>query len=74
MYPNLSAELARKGLKQKDIVSILKVRPATVSHKLQGKSPLMIDEAIKIQKSLFPDMSLDYLFHQGAFENNLTDA
>lgn len=64
MYPNLSAELARKGLKQKDIVAVLNTRPATVSNKLNGKSPLLIDEAFKIKNQLFPDLSLDYLFKE----------
>ncbi|WP_127491381.1 XRE family transcriptional regulator [Paenibacillus glycanilyticus] len=62
MYPNLAAELARKGLKQKDLVPVLKTRAATISSKLNGKSPLLIDEAFKIQSALFPEMSLDYLF------------
>lgn len=63
MYPNLTAELARKGLKQKDILQVLKTRrPATVSEKLSGKCPLLIDEAFKIQSAFFPDLSLDYLF------------
>jgi plasmid maintenance system antidote protein VapI len=64
VYPNLAAELARKGLKQKDLVPILNTRPATVSLKLNGKSPLLIDEAFKIQSTLFPELSLDYLFRR----------
>ncbi|EFM10136.1 putative plasmid maintenance system antidote protein, XRE family [Paenibacillus curdlanolyticus YK9] len=63
MFPNLTAELARKGLKQKDIIPVLNTnRPATVSAKLNGKAPLWIDEAFKIQSEFFPDLPLDYLF------------
>lgn len=63
MYPNLAAELARKGLKQKDLAPALSTtRTATVSNKLTGKSPLLIDEAFKIQATFFPEHSLDYLF------------
>lgn len=64
MYPNLAAELARKGLKQKDIAPILGIRPATLSSKLSGKSPLLLDEAFTIQKTFFPNSSLDYLFEK----------
>jgi hypothetical protein len=63
MYPNLSAEMARRGLRQKDIIPVLNTnRPATVSEKLNGKAPLLIDEAFKIQSAFFPDLPLDYLF------------
>ncbi|BBI32334.1 XRE family transcriptional regulator [Cohnella abietis] len=63
MYPNLTAELARRGLKQKDIIPVLKTnRPATVSEKLNGKAPLLLDEAFLIQAAFFPDLSLGYLF------------
>ncbi|RED54768.1 XRE family transcriptional regulator [Cohnella lupini] len=66
MYPNLAAEMARKKLKQQDIAVVLNVRSATVSNKLTGKSPLLIDEAFGIQSSLFPDLSLEYLFKRQA--------
>lgn len=62
MYPNLEAEMARKGIKRKDLAPLFKGRPATVSDKLNGKSPLLLDEARKIQSAFFPQHSLDYLF------------
>jgi hypothetical protein len=62
MYPNLDAEMARKGLKRKDLAWMFKNRIATVSDKLNGKSPFLIDEAVKIKITYFPDLSLDYLF------------
>lgn len=62
MYPNLDAEMARKGLKRKDLAWMFKDRVATVSDKLNGKSPILIDEAIKIQQTYFPSLSLEYLF------------
>lgn len=63
LYPNLAAECARKGIKQKDIARVIDTRRiATVSAKLSGKSPLLIDEAFKIQSAFFPNCTLDYLF------------
>lgn len=64
MYPNLDAEMARKGLKRKDLAWMFKDRTATVSDKLNGKSPILIDEAFRIKETYFPDLSLDYLFEK----------
>lgn len=65
-YPNLDAEMARRGLKRKDLAWIFNNRVATVSDKLNGKSPLLLDEAVKIKKTYFPELSLDYLFERPA--------
>lgn len=63
MYPNLDAEMARLGLRRKDLADkIFSGRTATVSDKLNGKYPLLLDEAIRIKTAFFPDYSLDYLF------------
>lgn len=62
MYHNLKAEMARKGIKVKDIADLLKVRRATASDKINGKYRFYCDEAIKIKKTFFPDLSIDYLF------------
>lgn len=63
MFPNLDAEMARLGLKRKDLADeIFSGRTATVSDKLNGKYPLLLGEAIRIRATFFPDFSLDYLF------------
>lgn len=63
-YPNLAAEMEQKGLKQKDLAWMFKDRAATVSEKLNGKTPILLDEAFKIQETYFPELPLDYLFKQ----------
>lgn len=73
MYPNLDAEMARKGLRRKDLAWMFKDRIATVSDKLNGKSPILIDEAFKIKETYFPDLSLDYLFEQDTKEGTNED-
>ncbi len=62
MYPNLDAEMARKGLKRKDLAQLFKGRVPTVSEKLNGKYPLLLDEAVRIRETFFPEHSLEYLF------------
>lgn len=62
MFPNLDAELAKKGIKRKDLAWVFKGRVATVSEKLNGKTPILIDEAFKIQEAHFPEMEVGYLF------------
>ncbi|GGN66298.1 XRE family transcriptional regulator [Oceanobacillus indicireducens] len=63
MYPNLDAELARRGIKRVDIArDLFNGRTATVSDKLNGKYPLLLTEAIKIKNEYFPELELGYLF------------
>jgi plasmid maintenance system antidote protein VapI len=62
MYCNLKAEMARHGIKVKDIAELLNVRRATVSEKINGKYRFYCDEALKIKKAFFPNYSVEYLF------------
>lgn len=62
MYPNLDAEMARKGLKRKDLAELFGGRIPTVSDKLNGKYPLSLHEAERVRALFFPDLTLDYLF------------
>jgi len=62
VYPNLEAEMARIGIKGKDLAKVLKVRDATIYDKLNGKFSFTLDEAMKIKKTFFPNHSIEYLF------------
>ena len=64
MFPNLNAEMARKGLKRKDLARVFKGRIPSVSEKLNGKYPLYLDEARQIRDEFFPEYSIDYLFEK----------
>lgn len=64
MYPNLDAEMARKGIKRKDLANLFSGRIPTVSDKLNGKFPLLLEEAERIRNEFFPDLTLDYLFEK----------
>lgn len=65
-HPNLRAEMARIGIKQKDVAKLLGVSELTVSKKMNGKSSFTIDEAFLIKETFFPNFTVDYLF----FDNN----
>lgn len=64
MYPNLEAEMARKEVKKRDLAKCLGVRYATIIEKTKGKRPFLLDEALKIKRTFFPQCDLEYLFEK----------
>lgn len=62
MYPNLNAELARRGWSKKVLSEKLGTRYATVVDKLNGKYPLTLNECKAIQEALKTDITIDELF------------
>lgn len=66
IYPNLEAEMARLGLKRKDLAAALGVRSATIYDKLNGKYQFTLNEAKIIKETFFPNLTLDYLFSSEA--------
>lgn len=62
MYPNLNAELARKGWSKKMLAEKLGARYATILDKLNGKYPLTLNECKDVQEALQTDMPIDELF------------
>ena len=65
MYPNLKAEMARNNIEIKMIMDATGKSRAAVSNNLNGRGSFSIDEAIKIRNTLFPTISIDYLFSLG---------
>lgn len=68
MYPNLNAELARRGWTKKVLSEKLDVRYATIVDKLNGKYPLTLNECKEIKDKLDTKMSIDELFLQNEYE------
>ena len=67
MYPNIRAEMARKGLTQKDLVDELQKRGFTMvvptfSAKLNRKYEFTFAEAIAIKNILGTELPLEKLF------------
>lgn len=67
MYPNLNAELARRGFTLERLANEMRERGykktiATLSLKLNGKCIVTINEAKVLRDIVAPELSLDVLF------------
>ena len=62
MYPNLKAELARKGWTAAYLAELLGRKPAYISTKMNGKYVFSLPEAIRIKQLLGVDMTIEELF------------
>lgn len=61
-FPVLEAEIAKRGIRKKDIAAVLKLTPRSFSQKMTGKVGFWYDEACTIQKTFFNDVTTDILF------------
>lgn len=61
-FPNLRAEMARKGVSIQDIARELKKDRTTIGAKLSGKRPIHLEEAFAIIDAFFPELDVHYLF------------
>jgi len=59
---NLLAEMARYGVSNNDIQSLLSCADKTVRNKLNGVTEFSFGEAMKIRDTFFPGIRLEYLF------------
>ena len=62
VFPNLRAEMARKGVSIQDISQKLKKDRTTIGAKLSGKRPIHLEEAFAIIDAFFPELDVYYLF------------
>ena len=62
MYPNLKAELSRRGLSIRTFAILVGMPYSTLREKLKGERKLTYDEALKIKQSLNLSMPLEILF------------
>ena len=65
-FPNLSGEIARRGIKKKAIADALNICNRSLNNKLSGRVPFTWDEVKLIRSQFFPDMSPDDLFMTNA--------
>lgn len=59
---NLSAEMARYGVKNADIQKLLSCTDKTVRNKIDGVTEFSVAEALKIRDVFFPGLRVEYLF------------
>ena len=64
MYNNLRAEMARNRVTGNDLAEVLKIRPATFSEKMTGKSGFTFAEAQMIKSYLGTSLTLEELFER----------
>ena len=67
MFPNLRAEMARKGITYRDLHNRLidrgyKISLSTLSQKLNGKAIMTMPDAYAIRDAIDCDFSLDDLY------------
>lgn len=62
MYSNVKAELARKGLSVVDLSNMSGIKYMSLVNKLNGKTPLKLEEARTIKSVLDVDLPLEKLF------------
>lgn len=64
-YPNLVAEIAKRGIKKQAIASALGISYRAFYNKISGRVPFTWPEACIIRDTFFPDMSLEFLLGDG---------
>ena len=62
MYPNLRAEMARKNISTVELAEKCGMATTTMYDKVNGKTPITLDNAIAIKKALDVDMPVEVLF------------
>ena len=63
MYPNLLAEMARAGVRQKMLLPIIgRTSEAGLSRKMNEPGGFTLEEAFKIKSAVAPGVPLEVLF------------
>lgn len=63
-YPNLTGEIAKRGIKKVVIANALSISEKALYNKLHGISPFTWNEVCIIKERFFPDMDKDVLFKE----------
>ncbi|MDE6708360.1 MAG: hypothetical protein K2K06_10045 [Oscillospiraceae bacterium] len=64
VYPELEAQLAKKGCYKMELAKMLGIMPRTLSNKMSGVSHFTIEEAMKIRDEWFSDIPIEKLFRK----------
>lgn len=60
LYPNIRAEMARRGLNGDDMASVLKIDATTWRSRMRGSRPFTVRE-LRIMSALFDNCKYEYL-------------
>ena len=61
-YPNLKAEMARRGIKAYELAEALGIRQATLSSKMNGRTEFTLDECMTAKRFIGTAMPFELLF------------
>lgn len=64
LYPVLSGEIAKRGIRKSAIARSINVSYHSFYNKMTGVSSFTFDEVCSIQERFFPDMDLRTLFRR----------
>lgn len=62
MYTTLKAEIARSGIRQKELAEMANMTETTLSLKINGKRDFKYGEMRRIRRAVAPKMTIDELF------------
>ena len=62
-FTTLRAEMARKGLKGRDIAETLQISSKSAYNKINRITEFTLKETIAIRDKFFPGMTIDFLFN-----------
>jgi len=62
VYPNLVAEVAKRGIRVSSIATILSISSRALSNKMKGRTAFTWPEACKIKNNILPDCEYEYIF------------
>ena len=65
-YPNLRAEMAKRGILVKHISELLGKTDDWVDWRMRGKTTFNISDAMRIKNTYFKDIPFEYLFSDTA--------
>lgn len=65
-YPNLNAEIARRGIRKNVIAKTLGITDRALRKKMGGETNFTWPEVCKINEVFFPDMNKEILFENTA--------
>lgn len=63
-YSNIKAELARNGVTQSQIADEFGYALNTVNNKINGRTPMTVDEIVQWRDTFMPDATIDYLIRR----------
>lgn len=64
MFPNLAAEIKKRGLTQKEFARKVRISENSFSKKINSKAVFNYKEITRIIEFFNPRLSLDYLFYE----------